>query len=275
MRVAMQDYSFSPEYWRTRHAALVDTVKQLGLPTLFVTIAPYEWSFPYHAWVEDEAAKLLRAKLKLPVAETLHIAHVLAQTVEGLLTGSNNQRTEKTHSKSWSSHVLSAKDGSGRKTVLNFFGRLEYQDGKRKRYVNQQEAATQFYHGRGTVHLHLLVWLRHLEAVKLEQSLSATVPAENEVLASLVEGSQRSWTGSGWPKELGPSRLDLEEGVLRLHHSETDFCKYKADGTPEGIRAYITDVLASLRCHVDVQMSDGRRAFFKTHGTTMDQRSSV
>ena len=115
------------------------------------------------------------------------------------------------------------------------------------------------------MHLHLLVWLRNVDAVKLEESLSATEPADNEVLASLVEGSQRSWTGSGWPKEPGVSRLDLEAGVLRLHHSETDFCKYKADGTPEGIRAYITDVLASLRCHIDVQMSDGRTYYCKSH----------
>ena len=42
LRLAMQAYGFSPEYWQTRHAALVDTVLQLGLPTLFITIAPYE-----------------------------------------------------------------------------------------------------------------------------------------------------------------------------------------------------------------------------------------
>ena len=263
MRMAMAGYSFSPEYWRTRHAALIDMVKQLGLPTMFITVAPYEWSFPYHDWVQDEAKKLLRARLQLPVAESLHIAHVLAETVLGFLTGFN-QQSPKSHKKAWKSHVFAAQDGSGRKTVLNFFGRLEYQDGKRKRYVNQQEAATQFYHGRGTVHLHLLVWLQDVEAAKLEESVSATVPADNEVMASLVEGSQRSWTGSGWPKDPRPSHYDSEKGLLHLHHSDTDYCKYKADGiTPEGIRAYLVDVLASLRCHVDVQMSDGRGMLLK------------
>ena len=262
MRLAMAGYSFAPEYWQTRHAALVDMVKQLGYPTMFITVAPYEWSFPFHRWVEDEAEKLLRGKLHLPVAETLHIAHVLAQTVQGLLTGAN-KKAQWENAKAWRSHVLAAKDGSGRQTVLNFFGRLEYQDGKRKRYVNQQEAATQFYHGRGTVHLHLLVWLQHVEAARLEDSVSATVPADNEVLASLVEGSQRSWTGSGWPKEPGPSRYDADEGVLHLHHSETDYCRYKPDGTAEGIRAYLVDVLSSLGCHVDVQMSDGRGMLLK------------
>ena len=265
MRMAMAGYSFSPEYWRTRHAALTDMVKQLGLPTMFITVAPYEWSFPYHDWVQDEAKKLLRARLQLPVAESLHIAHVLAETVLGFLTGFNQQgASKKSQKKAWKSHVFAAQDGSGRKTVLNFFGRLEYQDGKRKRYVNQQEAATQFYHGRGTVHLHLLVWLKDVEAAKLEESVSATVPADNEVMASLVEGSQRSWTGSGWPKDPRPSHYDSETGLLHLHHSETDYCKYKADGiTPEGIRAYLVDVLASLRCHVDVQMSDGRGMLLK------------
>ena len=197
----------------------------------------------------------MRGKLQLPVAETLHIAHVLAQAVQGLLTGANKQVH---NNKSWKSHIFAAKDGSGRKTVINFFGRLEYQDGKRKRYVNQEEVATQFYHGRGTVHLHLLVWLRHIEAVKLEKSISATVPQDNPVMANLVEGSQRSWTGSGWERESKESYFDSETGRLHLHHSDSDYCKRKPDGTAEGIRAYITDVLAALFCHVDVQMSDGR-----------------
>ena len=263
MRIAMAGYSFSPEYWHERHAALVDTVKQLGLPTAFITIAPYEWSFPYHAWVEDEAKKLLRARLHLPVAETLHIAHALTEAVVGLLTGASQTTATTKSKKPWTSHIFAAKDGSGRKTVVNFFGRLEYQDGKRKRYVNQQEVASQFYHGRGTVHLHLLVWLQNLEAVQLEDSISATVPEDNEVMASLVEGSQRSWTGSGWPKEAGPSRFDPATGTLHLHHSETDYCKYKPDGTAEGVRAYLKDILASLHCHVDVQMSDGRYLLLK------------
>ena len=263
MRLAMAGYSFSPEYWQSRHAGLVDLVRQLGLPTLFLTIAPYEWSFPFHKWVEDEAAKMLRARLQLPVAETLHIAHVLAQTVVGFLTGANRQTAGAGKKKPWSSHLLSAKDGSGRKTVLNFFGRLEYQDGKRRRYVNQEEAAAQFYHGRGTVHVHLLVWLQHVESVQLDKVVSATVPADNPVQESLVEGSQRSWTGSGWPKEPKTSYYDGDTGVLHLQHKEEDWCKYNRAGVPEGIRAYVPDLLDSLHCHIDVQASDGRGMLLK------------
>ena len=240
----------------------MDLVKQLGLPTLFLTIAPYEWSWPFHKWVEDEAAKMLRARLQLPVAETLHIAHVLAQTVVGFLTGANQQGRDG-NAKKWRSHLLSAKDGSGRKTVLNFFGRLEYQDGKRRRYVNQEEAATQFYHGRGTVHLHLLVWLQHVESIQLEEVVAATVPADNLVQESLVEGSQRSLTGSGWPKELKTSYYDGDTGVLHLQHKEEDWCKHNRAGVPEGIRAYMPDLLNSLHCHIDVQASDGRGMLLK------------
>ena len=82
-----------------------------------------------HAWVADEMQKQFRSQLHLPVAETLHIAHVLAETVEGFLTGANRS-IDKHHcpgsvTKGWRSHVLAAKDGSGKTTVINYFGRLE------------------------------------------------------------------------------------------------------------------------------------------------------
>ena len=87
-----------------------------------------------HAWVEDEMHKQLRSKLHLPVAETLHMAHVLAQSVVGLLTGANQQADKGRH-KGWRSHLFAAKDDSNSPTVVNYYGRLEFQDGKRKRWV--------------------------------------------------------------------------------------------------------------------------------------------
>ena len=235
-------------------------VKQIGLPTLFITVAPYEWSFPYHVWIEDAMKKLLRSKLHLPVAETLHMAHVLAQTVVGLLTGANRRRCEDRMGKAWTRHLFSAKDGSGRPTVVNFFARLEFQDGKRKRYVGVHQAGQQFYHGRGTVHVHLLVWLQNVDVIKLEEIISATSPSaeENEAFRSIVEGSQRSYSGSGWPIFEGTSYYDAQSGLLRLKHLESDFCTYNNKGEPEGLRAYVKDILAALLCHVDVQASDGR-----------------
>ena len=256
LRIALAGYSFSPEYWRRRHAALIDMVKQLGLPTLFITIAPYEWSWPFHEWVEDSLRKQLRSRLHLPAAEVLHMAHVLTQVVVGFLTGANKQDESGINGKPWRSHVFGATDGSGKQTVMNYFGRIEFQDGKRKRYVNMQEIANQYYHGRGTPHVHLLIWLEDVEAVGLQDKLAATSPAENEQMQELVEKSQRSYTGSAWPENEGPSNYDAEAGRLALYHSSADYCTYNAAGVPEGIRAYIKDVLASLCCHMDVQMAD-------------------
>ena len=77
------------------HAALVDLQRQLGLPTLFLTIAPYEWSAPYHEFIENELKKALRSRTWLPAAETCHLAHVLKQLIVGLATGSNRKQKKR------------------------------------------------------------------------------------------------------------------------------------------------------------------------------------
>lgn len=83
MRVLMKGQPLSPLYWKGVHFALIDMVRQMGYPKLFWTIAPYEWSMPYHKWMLDEMAKELRGRMDLPVAETLHMTHVLLQVVKG------------------------------------------------------------------------------------------------------------------------------------------------------------------------------------------------
>ena len=83
MRVLMKDHSFSPLYWKAVHFALIDMVKQMGHPKIFWTLALYEWSMPYHRWMLDEMAKELRGRMDLPVAESLHMIHVMLQVVRG------------------------------------------------------------------------------------------------------------------------------------------------------------------------------------------------
>jgi len=65
LRILLKGASFSPVFWRLRHLALIDAQRQLGFPTLFFTMSPYEWSFPYHAWLTDELEKDLRTRLHL------------------------------------------------------------------------------------------------------------------------------------------------------------------------------------------------------------------
>ena len=45
-RRALDDKFFSSTYWHWQHRYLIDTVKQFGYPTLFITISSYEWDFP-------------------------------------------------------------------------------------------------------------------------------------------------------------------------------------------------------------------------------------
>ena len=246
LRGALAGRVFSPMYWQTQHAGLVDCVRQIGLPHLFITIAPLEASAPYHAWLEDELAKLLQTRTQLPAAETFHLAHLLMQAAEGLIGGSNKQNQAKA-SQRWTQHVLSGADGSGRQQlVVELFARLEFQDGKRRRHTGPSQS----YHGSGRAHLHMLVWLSDPTLVDWPQVLRADLPSEEAEpeLRSLVEGSQLDWENSGWPQREEPTTW--EEGVLRLHHPE--------EAHRQHVRAWMPDVLGALQCHMDVQVGDGR-----------------
>ena len=184
--------------------------------------------------------QLCRSRLHLPAAETFHLAHVLTQAIVGLATGANK--------KGWGKHILGNKTGDGQPTVVNYFARLEFQDGKRKREYRRP----QDYHGRGTVHVHCLVWVENAAAARLETVVSASLPAADAQpqLRAVVLGSQSSWSGSGWPLRDEASVYDPNAGLLFLHHSMEDY--------DNGIRGYMPDILGPLKSHMDAQASDGR-----------------
>ena len=158
LRIMLKGASFSPHFWRLRHLALIDAQRQLGFPTLFFTMSPYEWSFPYHAWIVDELDKDLRTRLHLPAAETFHLSHCLVELVEGWLTGQNSHSTSQ-KSKNWCCHII--RGPNGERIVIFFVARLEFQDGKHKipkhGYNPDGDSARSF--GRGAVHIHVLMWL--------------------------------------------------------------------------------------------------------------------
>ena len=243
LRGALACRTFSPAYWQTLHQGLIDCVAQIGFPHLFITIAPYEPSAPYHTWVEDELTKMLRTRTRLPAAETFHLAHLLLQVAEGLICGTNMQ--EARSSRRWTEHALAAEEPENR-TVKEIFGRLEFQDGKRKRHVGPAQS----YHGSGRAHLHLLVWLDKPETIPWHRVLRADLPKEEPELRDLVEGSQLDWQDSAWPLRASPTQFDVEQGRVLLQHP--------ADAKQAHVRAWMPDVLGSMRCHMDVQTGDGR-----------------
>ena len=49
---SLNSKTFSAGYWRTQHRHLIDAVMQFGYPSVFVTISPYEWTFPFPQWIE-------------------------------------------------------------------------------------------------------------------------------------------------------------------------------------------------------------------------------
>ena len=239
MRLLMKGHP--PLYWKEVHNGLVDLVRQVGLPRLFFTIAPW-----YHAWLEDEMRKTLRARMNLPVAETLHMTHVLLQVVRGFLAG-NNQQTQGREDRQWKRHVFSAKDAAGQPTRVLTFTRVEFQDGSRKE-------GTKRYEGSGRPHLHVLFFTEDMPSMKLEHHLFATKPGR-EPLKGYVHGSQRDRKGgtasdrARWPLYDGePGYNDVLEKLL-LQRTEADY--------KEGLRVFCADLMDAIPCHQDWQAADG------------------
>ncbi|CAE7679552.1 Pif1, partial [Symbiodinium sp. CCMP2456] len=151
----------------------------------------------------------------------------------------------------WKDHILaSTASEGGSKTVVNYFQRLEFQDGKRK-------LATQDYHGSGRVHVHSLDYLQNVEEIGLEHKMSATVPdaEEQPALRGYMLGRPHGRSDSGWPVEGGESRYDPEDKIVRLHHTEED----KASGH----RAFFSETLEVTKCHQDVLHGNGQGLLLK------------
>eukprot|EP00971_Amphidinium_carterae_P130373 2582834-Amphidinium_carterae.3 len=205
------------------------------------TRAPYERSFPYHQWVMDEQRKCGKGRMNLAGPETLHMAHVLKEMDRGFFTGANK--------KSWTEHLLGAVTDDCN-TVVSFCSRLEYQDGKRKQ-------GTQRYHGRGTIHSHSLDFLENLEAIQLENKISAHVPEEDEdaVLRGIVLDSQLDRSRSNVPIREEESCFDPETNSVKLHHTQDDYDQH--------VRPFFPEALHVTKCHEDVQVGDGRGAMLR------------
>eukprot|EP00971_Amphidinium_carterae_P334233 6469387-Amphidinium_carterae.1 len=241
MRVMMKGSSFSPLYWKEVHFTLLDAVKQLGYPKVFFTIAPYEWSFPYHEALKDAMMKELKQRLNLPIHETLHIMHVMLQTVKGLVVGNTGDKSK------WQSQMLKVYDEEGQPKQVHAFLRIEFQDGHRK-------PGTQTYHGSGRPHLHSLIFCDtgDIPQLELEEWMSATMPSD-PALAACVSGSQLDREKkSGWPVHKEDSYYSVDDQKLYLHHRKSD--------RKRGLRAFNADIMEALKCHQDIQFADDKGA---------------
>ncbi|CAJ1393690.1 unnamed protein product, partial [Effrenium voratum] len=246
MRLMMAGSSFSPIYWKRVHNGLTDLVRQVGFPKFFFTLAPSEWTLPYHGFVLDGMSKLLRARLRLPVEETLHIVHVLLQTGKGLLLGDTGSR------KDWKDHVFAVRDETGQGRKLHGFVRIEFQDGTRR-------VETQSYHGSGRPHLHLLVFGDDdlVRSLDVSSFASASMP-EDEDMAGYVRGSQLDQKqDSGRRVFVEETRYDEEARAWRLRHLPADHTL--------GLRGYLPDVMDALKCHQDLLIGEDRTGLLRQY----------
>ena len=200
-----------------------------------------------HGFVLDGMSKLLRARLRLPVEETLHITHVLLQTAKGFLLGDTGRRKE------WKDHVFAVKEETGRGRKLDGFVRLEFQDGTRK-------AETQTYHGSGRPHLHLLVFGDDdlVRSLDVPGFASASLPALDEDMAGYVRGSQLDH------KQDSGRRVFAEE-TRYVEEIEAWPLKHTAADHAQGLRGYLPDVMDALKRHQDLNIGEDRTGLLRQY----------
>ena len=161
--------------------------------------------------------------------ETLHVAHVLEQIARSYLAGANTNR--------WWQHVFGNSHQPMDWNVLTYFYRFEFQS-------------------RGTLHLHMLVWVKHLALIRANL-LRASIPWGNAEDTFIAADTQKS-SSSCLPLFDGPDCFEQREdgsSTLRFHYTEDDSAR--------NLRACITTLLGALRCRTDVQVADGRGMLLK------------
>ena len=207
-----------------------------GSPVHFETWAPYEWSAPYHQWLLKDMELLLRRRLGLPGLETLHLAHILVEQFREWIVG--GARKPRGGDVQWRQAHCSTVMPDGRPARANYVVRLEFQMGDRI-------PGTQDYHGRGTVHLHGVIFLETLRGLDLEKKVEASIPAQGHPLRGYVlSGQDDRKAESGVEIREEPSDFDAATEQLRLHHS--------AEDAAAGIRPFRTEALDVMKCHMDV-----------------------
>ena len=221
---ALDTKSFSPTYWQWQHRYLLDAVHQFGVPDVFITISPFEWSFPFANWLSSLRHIAGKGPTEIAGYETFNIAHVLEQIVRGYLCGSNSQK--------WTNHLFSYNRSSTQKNIKTYFYRFEFQK-------------------RGTLHLHMLVWLHNMTKIQ-RQFFRADIPHDKADLAFYAHKLQPSDKPSNCLNlQTAESYISMENGKY-VHH-----LKHPAEEFALNLRAYISTLLPVLKCRMDYQTTDG------------------
>ena len=266
LRLLLKGHSFSSEYWRDMHRALVDLTRQKGYPPIFATHSPLEWSWPNHCHILDamrkgrrggadkkrDKSQTFRTAKKLPlgagrlqheVYEALHQAHLLIQIGKNFIVGEGRERQG--HEEEL--QLLQRRRPDGSEASVVSFLRLEFQDGKRR-------DPSQDYHGSGRAHARQLVHVdsqrrdEDMEALRLERCVQATLEVEPASLHGFVAASQLDGNGkTPFPVCEGASRYNSNARAYEFHHTAEDHSK--------GVRGYFGPLMEVTKCHQDAQVN--------------------
>ena len=217
---ALDSKPFSPEYWKWQHRYLIDAVRQYGYPSLFITISPYEWSFTRPLWIQELMSTFQRPPHSIPFFLNFHFLHTLEQVIRGYMCGANNSK--------WRSQLFSTGSRQDRNNVLTYFYRYEFQE-------------------RGTLHVHLLVWLRDLSSMQYPR-IKADVPPTSSYLYPYVTRFQKSHKSS-------LPRCDTTTNVSSCPSGKSLHISHNEEAFILGLRGYIDTILPALQCSMDVQVA--------------------
>ena len=119
----------------------------------------------------------------------------------------------------------------GLKNVETYFYRFEFQE-------------------KGTVHLHMLVWLKKLDQIRLNLT-KGDIPWSSMKLAKTVAKLQKS------------DKDYLDEMVQQIGENSSLNPFHPADAFAVNLRLYISTMTPSLKCRMDVQTADGQGMLLK------------
>ena len=115
---SLENKSFSRTFWQHQYLYLIGAVKQYCYPSFFLTISPYEWTFPFPPFVEALRHLYGKDVTEIPTLETIHIAHVLNKFSRGYLTGGNCNR--------WKTQVFGNCSQPSAANLQPFFYRFQF-----------------------------------------------------------------------------------------------------------------------------------------------------
>lgn len=156
----------------------------------------------------------------------MHQTHLLLQISKNFVSGQNQPDARATNN--YLTQILARERPDGTTIPISNFGRIEFQDGKRKQ-------ATQSYHGSGRPHLHRLEFVtkkrtqEDLQTFQLHNTIAASTTNLSQQMTKYVLAPQIDWScATPLPVIEEESRFDPDTNTYHIQHTIKDKKKWNA-----------------------------------------------